>query len=160
MVSRPDTAGLSLDSLNPEQREAVLHTDGPLLIIAGAGSGKTRVLTHRVAHLIDQELADPTQILAITFTNRAATEMKERVQGLVGGHVAARMWVMTFHSACGRMLRADAARLGYRSTLHDLRRPRPDPAGEAAASRSSSSIPSGSRRGRCTGRSRRPRTGC
>ena len=117
IVSRPDTAGLSLDGLNPEQREAVLHTDGPLLIIAGAGSGKTRVLTHRVAYLIDQQLADATQILAITFTNRAASEMKERVQHLVGGHIAARMWVMTFHSACGRMLRADAARLGYRSTF-------------------------------------------
>ena len=117
IVSRPDTAGLSLDGLNPEQREAVLHTDGPLLIIAGAGSGKTRVLTHRVAYLIDQQLADSTQILAITFTNRAASEMKERVQHLVGGHIAARMWVMTFHSACGRMLRADAARLGYRSTF-------------------------------------------
>ncbi len=116
-MSRSQTAGLSLDGLNPEQREAALHTDGPLLIIAGAGSGKTRVLTHRVAHLIDQGLADPSQILAITFTNRAAAEMKERVQGLVGGHIAARMWVMTFHSACGRILRADAARLGYRSTF-------------------------------------------
>jgi DNA helicase II / ATP-dependent DNA helicase PcrA len=117
-VSRPDTtAGLSLDGLNPQQREAVLHTQGPLLIVAGAGSGKTRVLTHRIAYLIDRELADPTQILAITFTNRAATEMKERVQQLVGGRVAARMWVMTFHSACGRILRADAGRLGYRSTF-------------------------------------------
>ncbi len=117
-VSRPDTtAGLSLDGLNPQQREAVLHTQGPLLIVAGAGSGKTRVLTHRIAYLIDRDLADPTQILAITFTNRAATEMKERVQHLVGGRVAARMWVMTFHSACGRMLRADAGLLGYRSTF-------------------------------------------
>ena len=117
-MSRPDTvAGLSLDGLNPQQREAVLYTKGPLLIVAGAGSGKTRVLTYRTAHLIEQELADPWQILAITFTNRAATEMKERVHALVGGYAAARMWVMTFHAACGRMLRADAARLGYRSTF-------------------------------------------
>jgi DNA helicase-2/ATP-dependent DNA helicase PcrA len=117
-VSRAETApGLSLDGLNPQQRDAVLHTEGPLLIVAGAGSGKTRVLTHRIAHLIDRELAEPSQILAITFTNRAANEMKERVQALVGGHLAARMWVMTFHSACGRMLRADAAMLGYRSTF-------------------------------------------
>ncbi len=106
-----------LDVLNPQQREAVLHTEGPLLIVAGAGSGKTRVLTHRVAHLIAEGLAEPSQILAITFTNRAAGEMRERVEQLVGGRVASRMWVMTFHSACGRMLRRDAALLGYRSTF-------------------------------------------
>ncbi|HEU0192684.1 MAG TPA: UvrD-helicase domain-containing protein, partial [Gaiellales bacterium] len=118
MSRQPDTsAGLSLDGLNPPQREAVLHTEGPLLIVAGAGSGKTRVLTHRIAHLIESGLADPTEILAITFTNRAANEMKERVQGLLGGHVAARMWVMTFHAACGRILRADAGLVGYRSTF-------------------------------------------
>ncbi|HWG83732.1 MAG TPA: UvrD-helicase domain-containing protein, partial [Gaiellales bacterium] len=90
----------TLEALNPQQREAVLCTEGPLLVVAGAGSGKTRVLTHRIAHLIEQELASPTEVLAITFTNRAATEMKERVQQLVGGRIAARMWVMTFHSAC------------------------------------------------------------
>jgi DNA helicase-2/ATP-dependent DNA helicase PcrA len=110
-----------LDALNPKQREAVVHTDGPMLIVAGAGSGKTRVLTHRVAHLIESGAADPTGILAITFTNRAANEMKERVQQLVGGRTAARMWVMTFHAACGRLLRRDAERIGYRSsfTIYD-----------------------------------------
>jgi DNA helicase II / ATP-dependent DNA helicase PcrA len=110
-----------LDALNPQQREAVMHTDGPMLVVAGAGSGKTRVLTHRVAHLIESGAAVPTEILAITFTNRAANEMKERVQGLVGGRTAARMWVMTFHAACGRLLRRDAERLGYRSsfTIYD-----------------------------------------
>jgi DNA helicase II / ATP-dependent DNA helicase PcrA len=110
-----------LDALNPQQREAVMHTDGPMLVVAGAGSGKTRVLTHRVAHLIESGAAVPSEILAITFTNRAANEMKERVQGLVGGRTAARMWVMTFHAACGRLLRRDAERLGYRSsfTIYD-----------------------------------------
>ncbi|HYW29647.1 MAG TPA: UvrD-helicase domain-containing protein, partial [Gaiellales bacterium] len=107
----------SLDTLNPQQREAVLCTEGPLLVVAGAGSGKTRVLTHRIAHLISEGLAAPSEILAITFTNRAAAEMKERVEQLVGGRIAARMWVMTFHSACGRMLRRDAELIGYRSTF-------------------------------------------
>ena len=108
---RPDDP--LLDALNPEQRAAVLHTEGPLLVVAGAGSGKTRVLTHRVAHLIASELARPSEILAITFTNRAAREMRERVERLVGGRTASRMWVMTFHAACGRLLRRDAARAGY-----------------------------------------------
>ena len=110
-----------LDALNPEQREAVLQTEGPLLVVAGAGSGKTRVLTHRVAHLIASDLARPSEILAITFTNRAAREMRERVERLVGGRTASRMWVMTFHAACGRLLRRDAARAGYTSsfTIYD-----------------------------------------
>jgi DNA helicase-2/ATP-dependent DNA helicase PcrA len=114
-------SAVSLDTLNPQQRDAVLHTDGPLLVVAGAGSGKTRVLTHRIAHLIAEEKAAPAEILAITFTNRAAAEMKERVEMLVGGRLASRMWVMTFHSACGRMLRRDAELIGYRSsfTIYD-----------------------------------------
>jgi DNA helicase-2/ATP-dependent DNA helicase PcrA len=114
-------AAVPLDGLNGPQREAVLHTEGPLLIVAGAGSGKTRVLTHRIAHLIAERRAQPWQVLAITFTNRAATEMKQRVEELVGSPVAARMWVSTFHSACGRMLRRDAERIGFRSsfTIYD-----------------------------------------
>jgi len=100
--------------LNPSQREAVIHGDGPLLIIAGAGSGKTRVLTHRIAHLIERRGVSPFEILAITFTNKAADEMKSRVAALVGP-VAQKMWVSTFHSACVRILRRDASVLGYPS---------------------------------------------
>jgi DNA helicase-2/ATP-dependent DNA helicase PcrA len=113
---RPDP----LEGLNPVQREAVAHHEGPLLIIAGAGSGKTRVLTHRIAHLIRDHDVSPFEILAITFTNKAADEMKRRVAGLVGP-VAQKMWVSTFHSACVRMLRRDAPRLGYPSsfTIYD-----------------------------------------
>src|SRR5687768_6379084 len=109
-----------LDGLNPPQREAVLHVDGPLLVLAGAGSGKTRVLTHRIAHLVHTKHAQANEILAITFTNKAAQEMRERVELLVGRAVRA-MWVMTFHSACARMLRADAHRLGYtrQFTIYD-----------------------------------------
>jgi DNA helicase-2/ATP-dependent DNA helicase PcrA len=105
-----------LDGLNPVQREAVTHPDGPILVIAGAGSGKTRVLTHRVAHLVRERKVSPFAILAITFTNKAADEMKERVAALVGP-VAHRMWVSTFHSACARILRREAAVLGLRSSF-------------------------------------------
>ncbi|HEX4866989.1 MAG TPA: UvrD-helicase domain-containing protein [Acidimicrobiales bacterium] len=107
-----DAANSLAEGLNPVQWEAVTHTEGPLLIVAGAGSGKTRVLTHRIAHLIREHGISPFEILAITFTNKAADEMKHRVGALVGP-VAEKMWVSTFHSACVRILRRDADRLGF-----------------------------------------------
>jgi DNA helicase-2/ATP-dependent DNA helicase PcrA len=103
---------INLDTLNPEQQAAVLHTEGPLLVLAGAGSGKTRVLTHRIAHLVEDLGVRPWQILSITFTNKAAREMKERLETLIGP-AALDLWVGTFHAICVRILRRDIERLGY-----------------------------------------------
>jgi DNA helicase-2/ATP-dependent DNA helicase PcrA len=117
VVASPETY---LADLNPAQREAVLHTEGPLLVVAGAGSGKTRVLTHRVAHLISAVGVRPNEVLAITFTNKAAGEMRSRLEDLLPD-VARRIWILTFHAACGRILRREAPRLGYRTnfTIYD-----------------------------------------
>jgi DNA helicase-2/ATP-dependent DNA helicase PcrA len=116
-VASPETY---LADLNPSQREAVLHTEGPLLVVAGAGSGKTRVLTHRVAHLIAAVGVQPNEILAITFTNKAAGEMRSRLEDLLP-EVARRIWILTFHAACGRIFRREAPRLGYKTnfTIYD-----------------------------------------
>ncbi|MDP9220949.1 MAG: DNA helicase PcrA [Actinomycetota bacterium] len=113
--TRHDTATL-LQGLNPQQHEAVVHEGSPLLIIAGAGSGKTRVLTHRIAYLLAARNVRPGEVLAITFTNKAAGEMRERVVDLVGPR-ASRMWVSTFHSACVRILRREAGAVGLKSSF-------------------------------------------
>ena len=104
------------DTLNDRQREAVFKTKGPVLILAGAGSGKTRVLTHRIAYLISHENVRPWNIMAITFTNKAAGEMRERVDHLVG-HRAQAVWVSTFHSSCVRILRRYIDRIGFDTNL-------------------------------------------
>ncbi|MBE5970753.1 MAG: DNA helicase PcrA [Lachnospiraceae bacterium] len=110
-----------LDGLNDKQKEAVLHTEGPLLILAGAGSGKTRVLTHRAAYLIQQNKCKPYNILAITFTNKAAGEMKERIEKTVGFNPEGEVWVATFHSTCAKILRRFIDRIGYKNdfTIYD-----------------------------------------
>jgi DNA helicase-2/ATP-dependent DNA helicase PcrA len=122
MPENPHAAHIEelLEGLNEPQREAVTHGEGPLLILAGAGSGKTRVLTHRIAFLIYTDQAQAGEILAITFTNKAASEMRDRVERLLGRSTRG-MWVMTFHSACARILRAEADRLGYtrQFTIYD-----------------------------------------
>lgn len=102
-----------MDGLNEAQRDAVSYTEGPLLVVAGAGSGKTRVLTYRIAHILEQKLALPSQILAVTFTNKAAFELKERLKGIVGPFADA-LWVGTFHATCVQILRRHADRLGYK----------------------------------------------
>ncbi|HJU57793.1 MAG TPA: DNA helicase PcrA [Actinomycetota bacterium] len=110
-----------IESLNPVQAEAVLHTEGPALIVAGAGSGKTRALTHRIAYLIREQGVNPYSILAITFTNKAAREMAERVESLLGQRIAKGMWILTFHSACARILRREHEHLGLPTsfTIYD-----------------------------------------
>ena len=115
-AARESTIDRLLDGLNDAQRDAVSHPGGPLLVVAGAGSGKTRVLTRRIAWLISAQRAHPGSILAITFTNKAAAQMRERVADLVGGR-AKMMWVSTFHSACVRILRKEIARFGYTSSF-------------------------------------------
>src|SRR5918994_401354 len=113
---RGPTAHPLLEGLNDPQRAAVMHAGAPLLVVAGAGSGKTRVLTRRIAWLINERKAHPGSILAITFTNKAAAEMKERVEALVGKR-ARIMWVSTFHSACVRILRKEIDRVGFKSNF-------------------------------------------
>src|SRR3954452_17287671 len=115
-AARSKRVAALLEGLNEQQRAAVLHEGSPLLIIAGAGSGKTRVLTHRIAYLLAARGVRPGQILAITFTNKAAGEMRERVAGLIGP-AAQTMWVSTFHSACVRILRREATKVGLRSNF-------------------------------------------
>ena len=118
-----------LDHLNPQQREAALHTEGPLLILAGAGSGKTSTMTHRIAYLIKEKGVSPYRILAVTFTNKAAGEMRERVEALIGSGI--NMWILTFHSACLRILRKHAGLLGYDTDFAVY-----DPADQKAAMKS------------------------
>ena len=120
-----------LETLNPSQREAVETLDGPLLVLAGAGTGKTRVLITRLAHILVTRRAYPSQILAVTFTNKAAREMRERIGGLIGEGTAEGLWLGTFHSLAARILRRHAELVGLKPELHHSRHRRPDPAGQA-----------------------------
>lgn len=106
--------------MNPQQAEAVKTTEGPLLIMAGAGSGKTRVLTHRIAYLVVEREVYPSKILAITFTNKAAREMRERIDGILGSGTTESMWVSTFHSMCVRILRRNIDCIGYSKSFSIL----------------------------------------
>jgi Superfamily I DNA and RNA helicases len=141
LFDMPSEAGAALlDGLNPQQRAAVVHHGGPLLIVAGAGSGKTRVLTHRIAYLLAERKVTPGQILAITFTNKAAGEMKQRVAALVGAR-ARSMWVSTFHSMCVRLLRYESKAVGLKSSFSiydadDSRRLVPSSAASSTSTRS------------------------
>ena len=112
---------LNLNALNNEQKKAVEAIDGPVLILAGAGSGKTRTLTYRLAHLIDKKIAKPSDILAVTFTNKAAREMKSRIDDLVKKDISP-LWIGTFHGICARLLRIEAANLGFTRnyTIYDV----------------------------------------
>ena len=110
------SGSLDLAKLNEQQLRAVTCTEGPLLVLAGAGSGKTRVLTYRIAYLIEEKMVQPWSILALTFTNKAAGEMRERVASLVGG-MASDMWVLTFHACCVRILRRDIDKLDYEKSF-------------------------------------------
>ena len=161
MSAHTDNAAVArlLEGLNDPQRDAVTHVDGPLLILAGAGSGKTRVLAHRVAYLIRGCRVKPEQVLAITFTNKAAGEMRERIEALVGP-VARIMWISTFHSMCARILRREAERLGYKATFSIYDADDSKRLVNAAVSRSSTSTSSAFRPTRWRARSPTPRTGC
>ena len=106
-----------LEDLNDKQYEAVINSDGPNLIIAGAGSGKTKVLTHKIAYLVEEKNVKPWNILAITFTNKAANEMKQRIENLIGGQTTSDMWVGTFHAICVRILRKFIDRIGFNSSF-------------------------------------------
>ena len=121
-----------LNDLNPEQREAVVTLDGPVLVLAGAGTGKTRVLTTRIAHILATGRARPAEILSVTFTNKAAREMKERVGRMVGQIVEGMPWLGTFHSIGVKILRRHAELVGLEAQLHHPRHRRPGPADETA----------------------------